>query len=146
MDSTIAVAIITAVGGIATAAVALLKKSNHKDGPIRLPEASRDFVIGRWTVEQTIGIVSGEALLSTTGGSDIIYEADGKFIGSQFIAEKKVLREGHWEFTRLSKDVFRLKVQFEDQQIPVWRGDFQIVDQDRIHNIEQNYDAFRVKA
>ncbi len=145
MDSPVLVAIITAVGGIAAAAVALFKRATSKEAPPRSFEASRDFIVGRWQVEQTVGIVSGESLLSATGGSEIIYETDGKFIGSQFIGNQKVLIEGHWEFTRLSKDTFRLQVQFDDQKIPIWRGDFQIVDQDRIHNIEQNYDAFRMK-
>ena len=148
MDPTITVAIITAVGVVGAAAVALLKKTSADDTaakPETKPDASREFMIGRWQVEQVIGVVNNGTIVATNGGSDMIYQADGKFIGSQFIndPEQKMLQSGRWDHAKLSQDTFRLKIHFDNQNL--WQGVFQIVNQDRIHNIEQNYDAIRVK-
>jgi hypothetical protein len=146
MDSTIVVAIIAAIGSVGAAAVALLKKSGADEAPQRPPEVTRDFIVGRWQVEQKLGLVNGQTILSTSGGSDINYQADGKFVGSQFLTidgdERKVLRAGQWDFAKLSDDTFRMKIRFDDHG--VWSGDFQIVGKDRIHNIGENYDAFRI--
>ena len=137
-------AVITALGTLIAALSGMLK-SGPSSSKLASLEASRDFVVGRWQVEQTVGLVTGESVRSVSGGSEVTYQDDGKFIGSLRINEtgQKRLVAGHWDFARLSKDTFRLKVQFDDQTI--WLGVFQIVDQDRIHNIEQNYDALRMK-
>src|ERR1039457_450181 len=133
-------AFITALGTL----IASLSGMVHPGRPAA-PEASRDFMVGRWQVEQTIGLVGAEGVRSVSGGTEVTYQEDGKFIGSEFINEtgQKNLYAGHWDFTRLSKDTFRLKVAFDNQSI--WEGVFQIVDWDRIHNIEANYDSHRVK-
>jgi|SRR6266851_515763 len=102
-------------------------------------EASRDFIIGRWQVEQASGEVSG--------GTVVDYEADGTFTGSMtsFVGGigQKERTSGRWDFEKLSRDRFRLKIRFENQT--TWLGTFKIIDQDHIHNIDQNYVAVRSK-
>jgi hypothetical protein len=49
---------------------------------------------------------------------------------------------GQWRFARLARDKFRLTVRFSNGQ--EWNGDFTIINRDRIHNIDENYDAVRV--
>jgi len=108
-------------------------------GPAARDEASRDFVIGRWQVDQAAGQVSG--------GSVMDYKADGTLTGSvtQFINGfgQKVPMEGRWDFEKLSRDTFRLELQLQNQ--PTWLGTFKIIDHNHIHNIDQNYIAVRVE-
>jgi hypothetical protein len=102
-----------------------------------LPQASRDFIIGRWIVEQAAGEVSG--------GSVVDYEDDGTFSGSATVfvggVGQKQRTAGYWNLEKLSRDKFRLKLRFEDQT--TWVGTFKIIDRDHIHNIDQNYIASR---
>lgn len=138
-------AIITALGTLIAALSGTFK--NSKDSAKALPpEASREFIIGHWRVEQTVGLVGSDgSIAEASGGSDVVYQADGSFIGSQFIDQpgRKIIVTGHWDLVKLSKDTFRLKIEFENQR--TWKGTFQIVDQDRIHNMDHNYDAVRAK-
>ena len=103
------------------------------------PEASRNYMLGRWQVEQAFDQVSG--------GTVIDYQADGTLIGTmtQFVggSGQKQHTRGRWEFKRLSKDKFQLAIQLENQS--TWLGTFKILDQNRVHNIDQNYIAVRVE-
>jgi hypothetical protein len=102
-------------------------------------EASRDFMIGRWQVEQASGEVSGGSLMD--------YEENGTFTGSMTVfvngSGQKQSRTGSWDVQKLSKDTFRLRLEFDDDT--TWVGKFKIIDADRIHNIDQNYIAVRSK-
>jgi hypothetical protein len=102
-------------------------------------EASRNFIIGRWVVEQVSGEVSG--------GTVIDYEDDGTFSGSKTIFVggdgQKQRTAGNWNLEKLSKDKFRLKLRYENQT--TWVGTFKIIDPDHIHNIDHNYIASRSK-
>lgn len=106
--------------------------------PIPVPEATPEFVTGRWQVEQKIA--------GFEGGSFIDYSEDGSFSGRQeaFIQGQggRVQVSGAWEFTRLGKDKFRIMLNF-DNGIQ-WQGTFRILSNDRIHNIDENYVAVRV--
>jgi hypothetical protein len=100
-------------------------------------ELSRDFIIGRWEVEQTNGDVSA--------GTTIDYDDDGTFTGrmTRFVGGQgeRVQTAGQWRFQKLSKDTFRLKVRMDDGSTVT--GTFRVIDQNRIHNIDQNYIAIR---
>lgn len=101
--------------------------------------SSREFMLGRWQVEQAAGQMSA--------GTVIDYQANGRFSGwaTQFVggSGRKMPLTGQWFFDKLSKDTFRLKILSDDQSTQ--EATFRIVDQDRVHNIDQNYDAVRVK-
>jgi hypothetical protein len=101
-------------------------------------EATREFFIGRWQVEQRFAAITG------TVAAD--YLEDGSFSESQQVFQgdngRRMDRTGHWEFAKQAKDRFRLTLNFSDGQ--KWNGDFTIVNHDRIHNIYENYDAVRV--
>jgi len=119
------------VGGFAYAIL-------NQQAPGQAPEATREFVIGRWQVEQKIA--------GMEGGSFVDYLEDGSFSGRQeaFINGQggRVPVSGMWDFTKLSKDRFRLSLNFSNGA--GWLGTFRIVDHDRIHNMDENYDAVRV--
>jgi hypothetical protein len=102
------------------------------------PDASAEFFLGRWQVEQQIAGLSG--------GSFIDYFKDGSFSGSQELFQgdtgRRVPVAGKWEFVKQAKDRFRLTLKFSDGRD--WKGDFTIVNRDRVHNVYENYDAVRV--
>ena len=104
----------------------------------RTADASREFVIGRWQVEQRI--------IGTEGGSFVDYDEDGKFTGRQetFINGQGVRQQvsGSWTFAKVAKDQFRLGVTYDNGQ--QWKGTFRILDHDHIHNLDENYVAVRV--
>jgi len=104
-----------------------------------LTEASRNFIIGRWLVDQASGEFSG--------GTVMDYEEDGTFSGSTTIfvggVGQKQHTAGNWNLEKLAKDKFRLKLRFDNQT--TWVGTFKIIDRDHIHNIDQNYIASRSK-
>ncbi len=95
-------------------------------------------MVGRWQVEQAYGEVSG--------GTIIDYESDGTFSGTMttFVGGvgQKQPTSGYWNIKKLSRDTFRLQLEFENEQ--AWTGTFKIIDKDRIHNKDQNYIAVRV--
>jgi hypothetical protein len=161
--------ILTAVGGIIAAFAALITalysagvistKDKPRDNPPVLssaspesqsfksqkpeqtpsPEASRDFMVGRWQVDQTYGETSIRTLVN--------YEDDGTYHGSTTTSVggkgESVPWTGNWTLDKLSKDTFRLKLLVKNKV--AWEGTFKIIDHDRIHNIDQNYDAVRSK-
>jgi hypothetical protein len=106
-----------------------------------VPEASRQFMLGRWEVDQDVGPSSGTSRMD--------YLEDGTFSGYQtgFVNANgsgiKRPVEGRWEFEKQSKDTFRLTLVYTNQ--PKWQGTFRIFDQDHIQNTDMNYVAIRVK-
>ena len=103
------------------------------------PMASRDFIIGRWQVELDSGEVSA--------GTVTNYHADGTFTGlaTNFVggSGEKQRTSGRWKFEKLSSDTFRLTLWHDDES--TWLGTFKIIDQDHVHNIDQNYVAVRIR-
>ena len=103
------------------------------------PEVSRDFIIGRWQVDQVFGQISG--------GTVVTYDPDGTFTGSDTIFTNDVgVKQsvtGHWNYEKLTKDTFRLKIEFSNSA--PWQGTFKILDPDHIHNTDENYVAVRLK-
>ncbi len=103
------------------------------------PKPSRSFFIGQWQVHQVFGQVSGGTLID--------YLENGRFIGEQttFIGGivQKVHISGVWVFQRLSDETFYLELYFDTGRR--WQGRFKIIDQNRIHNIDQNYVAIRTR-
>jgi hypothetical protein len=102
-------------------------------------ELSRDFVPGRWQVDQANGPYSG--------GTVIDYREDGTFSGSvtQFVngMGQKVPLEGEWSFEKLSANTFRLKATASDGSTR--SGEFKVIDRDHIHNTQENYIAVRLE-
>jgi hypothetical protein len=128
--------------GVAMKNVGLLgMKINFADKPAAQPrpEASREFVVGHWQVEQANGQLSG--------ATSIDYLNDGNFSGTMmaFVGGNGVKQptSGQWKFEKLSADTFRLRVTFDNHS--TWQGTFRIFDQDHIQNIDENYVAVRVK-
>lgn len=107
--------------------------------PPPTPELSRDFVIGRWLVEQANGDLGG--------GTVIDYKKNGTFTGqvTQFVGEvgRRGSTSGNWEFEGMSDNTFQLNLEFNDGR--AWTGTFKVIDRNRIHNIDQNYIAVRAK-
>ncbi len=103
-----------------------------------IPEVTRQFVIGRWLVEQKIAGIEG--------GSFIDYLDNGNFSGRQetFMDGRgeRLHVSGEWNFTKLAKDQFRMILKFDDGH--QWQSTFSVVGHDRIHNMDENYDAVRV--
>jgi hypothetical protein len=102
-------------------------------------EATRQFFIGRWQVERSMGMTKGATFMDyfengSFSGEEEVFGADG--IG------RRVLTDGRWNFTKIAKDKFRLTLDFVNGN--EWQGNFKIIDRDRIHNIDENYDAVRV--
>jgi hypothetical protein len=110
----------------------------NQQSPGKIPEATRRFVTGRWQVEQKIAGIEG--------GSFIDYSEDGSFSGRQeAFTEGQGRRErvsGSWDFTKLAGDQFRMTLIFDNGNR--WQGTFRVLGNDRIHNIDENYDAVRV--
>lgn len=103
-------------------------------------ELSRDFVLGRWQVEQASG--------SYSGGTVIDYRDDGTFSGSATAFNDKgegmkVPVSGNWSFERLSSNGFRLGITFADGSTQ--SSEFKVIDRNHIHNTQQNYIAVRVE-
>src|SRR5258706_4754809 len=82
----------------------------NQHGPTPSSESTRQFVVGRWLVQQPIA--------GMEGASSADYFEDGSFSGSQEIltsAEgRRVLIVGHSHFTKVSSDDFRLRLNFPD--------------------------------
>lgn len=107
--------------------------------PEGTPEVSRDFVVGRWQVEQSMG---GNA----EGGTFVDYANDGRFSGKQEAFLNGVGRRetinGTWDIAKVAKDQFKLHLKFDTGN--EWSGTFRILDRNHIHNLDQNYVSVRV--
>ena len=118
------------------------RRRHRRRQPVPPPndaEVSREFMLGRWQVEQAAGQASA--------GTVMDYQADGTLTGSatQFIngfGQRQNL-SGRWDYEKLSKSTFRLELRRNNQ--PPWLGTFKIIDHNHIHNIDQNYIAVRVE-
>jgi hypothetical protein len=101
-------------------------------------EATREFFLGRWQVEQQNAAFRGATFAD--------YFDDGSFTETAELFQgdtgRRVAVVGQWEFAKLGKDRFRLALKFSDGR--QWNGDFTIVNRDRVHNVNENYDAVRV--
>jgi len=106
--------------------------------PVTIPEATREFAIGRWQVEQKVGDLEG--------GSYIDYNADGSFSGKrqQFYQGQgqRVPVHGQWNMDKLGKDEFRVNWKFDDGSRS--HAVFRIIDRNRVQNVDENYVAVRV--
>lgn len=110
----------------------------NQKSPERTPEASREFVVGRWQVEQKVAGIEG--------GTYIDYSADGRFSGRQetFVNGQggRMQVSGSWDFEKRADDEFLLALNFDSGER--WQGQFRILGRDRIHNMDENYVAVRV--
>jgi hypothetical protein len=110
----------------------------HEQSPHSIPEATREFAVGRWQVEQK------SDLFET--GSYIDYFEDGTFSGRQetLVKERGLFDRisGSWSFKTLTKDQFQMTLNFNNGK--QWQAKFRILGYERIHNIDENYDAVRV--
>ncbi len=105
---------------------------------VKAPEASRDFFIGRWQVQQTLGQMSGETVGNYLNNG--IFEIEETlFLNGQ---GRRVKSTGNWEFNELSKQSFHLRLMFNDGR--QWQGKFKLIDQNHIQNTDQNYIAIRI--
>ena len=103
-------------------------------------ELSRDFVPGRWQVEQSTGPYSA--------GTVIDYRDDGTFTGwvTQSVkgaGSTKVPVEGEWSFEKLTSNTFRLDATASDGSSR--SGVFKVIDHNHIHNTQENYIAVRLE-
>jgi hypothetical protein len=106
--------------------------------PSSLPVVSRNFFIGRWQAQQTVGQISRETVTDYFNNGS--FESEEKlFINGQ---GQKVKSMGRWVFNELSEQSFHLRLEFNDGQ--QWQGKFKIIDQNRVQNIDQNYIAIRI--
>ena len=101
------------------------------------PVASRDFVLGKWEVEQPVG--------GNSSGTSITYNKDGTLTGWATVFDNNAGRReawsGSWSFEKLSDDKFRLDAIINGIQR---QATFRIFDQDHIQNVDNNYMAVRV--
>lgn len=125
--------------------VSVRAASNNLIDPENRPPIAptREFFIGRWQVEQSLGMAKNATFID--------YFENGSFSGEEqaFDTEgvgRRVLTEGRWSLTQLSQDKFRLTLDAINGGYwhgTQWNGNFKVIDHDRIHNIDQNYDAVR---
>jgi len=116
--------------------------ADRKDLPINqqdaAPVVSRDFFLGRWRVDQTIGLLSGDNVMD--------YFSNGRFEGVEQDVYgnqgQRIPSSGTWEIENLSTQVFRLTVRYDNGLERA--GKFKIIDRNHIHNIDMNYVAERV--
>ena len=97
---------------------------------------SQDFILGRWRVEQAFGDISSVTVTS--------YEQDGTCSGygytTGFQGQRQNFR-GEWKFRKISSKKFQLEILFENQKS--WSSTFAMINENKIHNIDENYMAIR---
>jgi hypothetical protein len=115
-----------------------LSLSSKLPDPHPTPEASPAFMVGRWQVEQKIG--------GLEGGTYVDYFKNGSFSGREEVFAngqgKRVETNGNWKLEETSTNTFLLTLMMSNR--PIWSGNFRILDENRVHNIDENYDAVRV--
>jgi hypothetical protein len=139
---TFAVMVIFLVLTFGSLAAGLVAWNRVHDGPAVAAapaiEASREFMIGRWEVQQKIGELEG--------GTYMDYLENGRVEGveDEFVQGRGERHKVHgtWEATRIAKDKFSLTINLEGAD--AWQGNFRIIDRDHIHNTTENYEAVRV--
>ena len=124
------------LAGVCGFGASVVRQPNPQPGGT--PEASREFVVGRWQVEQ--------AVAGAESGTFVDYATDGHFTGKQemFVngAGRREPVSGTWDFAKLAKDQFKMEFKFDNGTL--WTATFRILDRDHIHNLDQNYVAVRV--
>jgi len=107
--------------------------------PVSRVELSRDFVVGTWRAERE----DEDAAI----GTDIDFEEDGRFSGQtmQFVGAvgQRAAAAGSWKFQKLSNNSFRLTMRYDNQLTDT--ATFKVIDENRVHNIKENYIAVRIK-
>lgn len=105
--------------------------------PVSRVELSRDFVVGTWQAERQ----DEDAAI----GTEIDFEEDGRFSGwtSQFVGAfgQREQATGSWKFQKLSNNSFRLTLRYDNQFTDT--ATFKVIDENRVHNIKENYIAVR---
>ena len=104
------------------------------------PTGSQNFFVGRWHV------------LQDQGSTDVYWYANGTcvfrnvFQGWTLIDQKYLPHACTWSFQKISDHVFQIDAKFvlADGKAVSHSMQFQIINQMRIHNIYENYDAFRI--
>ena len=111
-----------------------LMQQNATEKP---PEVTREFIVGRWLVEQKFGDVEG--------GSYIVYNDDGSFKGmTEYFYQgsgKRIPVGGQWRMVQLSKDEFRITLKYDAGN--QYQAVFKIIDKNRVQNVDENYLAVR---
>lgn len=107
--------------------------------------ASREFFIGHWQNNGEIltanGMVTG--LVSTNFFENGRFEGYAmEVLGNQ---AEKVSQAGNWQVEILSRQYFRLSLQYDNATQAPFKGTYKIIDHNHIHNTEMNYDAVRVE-
>lgn len=124
--------------GVAGFGYSIKNQKSPDPTPEMIPEATREFAIGRWQVEQKVGDMEG--------GSFIDYNEDGSFSGKlqQFYQGQgqRVPVHGQWYLTKLSKDQFRVTWKFDDGRQA--QAVFRILDRNHVQNLDENYVSIRV--
>ncbi len=106
------------------------------------PAGSQNFFVGRWHV------------LQDQGSTDVDWYADGTcvlrniFQGWTLIDKKYLPHVCTWSFQRIADHIFQIDAKFvrTDGQVINHSMQFQIINPMRIHNIDENYDAFRISC
>jgi hypothetical protein len=98
---------------------------------------SQDFIVGRWRVKQNFGQASNETIIDYRPDGTFTGEANG-FQGG--IGQRQFI-QGQWYFDKISDESFQLTISSYNQQPVV--STFKIIDQNKVHNINQNYIAIR---
>jgi tetratricopeptide (TPR) repeat protein len=113
--------------------------STARAGQQPAPRGSRDYFVGRWHVDQG----GGQRFIST----DMDWLADGTCKSNSFFSGGVRVLEMKsdvctWSFSQNSDNEFLI----DYQSVKLGKGQlrFRIVSPTRIHNIDQNYDAFRI--
>ena len=103
-----------------------------------VPEVSREFFVGRWRLEQTVGPFSES--------NNIDYYENGKMDGQVLDvaggAGRRVHLVGTWEVEKLSKTMFLLTTQ---SNMGEFSGKYKIIDKNHVQNLDSNYVAERVE-
>lgn len=103
------------------------------------PVASREFVLGGWQVEQDYG--NSHSYANYLGDGTCTFKFD-KFVGVDGRREAAACR---WNFEKLSDKRFRLtgEYTFRDGIKEKWDSTFDIVDGNRVHSVNGNFDSVR---
>jgi hypothetical protein len=123
------------LGSVFGFGTAVLREQNPRPAA---PEASRDYIIGQWQIQQAGD--GGE------GRTFVDFGEDGRFTGKQetFDTNGKGVTtplRGVWQFEKLRKDQFRLSMTYDNGR--QWNGTYRILDQDHRYNVEENWVAVR---
>ena len=113
---------------------------SEKSESLAPPLVSQSYFVGRWHV------------LQDQGSTDMDWYANGTcvfrnvFQGWTLIDRKYLPHGCNWSFQKISDHVFQINAQFvgADGQVINNPMQFQIINPMRIHNIVENYDAFRI--